>query len=103
MQNMQDKLNGLMNCTAAAVVKGSFLEVAMVGVKTLDSHGGADRITHPVVLLLGGGFLARYGPVGSGLEALGDGVDVEIQVVGQEGTYVRVLIVSDQGPGILAR
>lgn len=103
MQDMQDKPNGLMDCATAAVIKGSFLEIAMVGVETLDSHGGADRITHPVVLLLGSGFLAGYSPVGGGLEALGDGVDVEIQVVGQEGTYVCVLVVSDQWPGILAR
>lgn len=99
---MQDKPSGLVDCTTAAVIEGSLLEITMVGVKTLDPHGGTERITHPVVLLLGGGLLAGYSPVGGGLEALGDGIDVEIQIVGQEGTYVCVLVISDQGPGILA-
>lgn len=54
-------------------------------------------------MLIRYGLLARRGPRDCSLQALGNSIDIEVQVVREELADISILVVANQWPYILAR
>lgn len=78
-------------------------EIAVVRVELVGPDVRAQRVAHPGKLLrgVGLGLRGRTGPESRLLELLGDVVQVQVEVVGDEGADFGVLVVADEGPGVL--
>lgn len=80
----------------------------MVRIEAIDANVVAERVTHPAEAfalafgsLVGGGGGGGGGPELGFLETLGDRVDVQVEVVGEEAADFGVFVVALEGPGVL--
>ena len=66
----------------------------MVCIQSLGPDVLAQRMAHPVEGFFGLGIILRCRPGSGGLEAIGDLLEVEIEVVGHEGADFGVFVVA---------
>ncbi len=78
------------------------LVIAVVRIETVSANVIAKRVTHPAEAFAFGSLgRGRGGPELGFLETLGDCVDVEAEIVGEEAADFGVFVVALEGPGVL--